>query len=263
MDEFKLDIGIHKNIAFSDYKRIKAVNNSYLSKFSQTPAHAKDYLENNSEVASASMVLGGAFHQATLEPYEFYEKYAIAPDDINLRTKAGKEEYAAFKELHKGKEIITAEVSVTASIMADTVRNHNIAKKFITGGDTELTIIWEINGILCKGRIDKKLDGIVVDLKSSRNAEAGAFRSSFFKYFYHQQGAFYCDGIKALTGEDCSFVVVVQESDSPYGTNVFEVKNDVLELGRQEYMKHLEEHKLSTELDFWPCYPEELNIISL
>lgn len=254
-----MDNGIYRNISFGDYRKIEAVNNSMLTKFSITPAHAKAAMETPCE--SASMLLGSVFHSLVLEPLDFADNYAIEPN-INKCTNAGKEELRAFIEANKGKTVISQAVFDTADLMAKKVLNHPIAKQFL-GGESELTIIWETNCIKCKGRIDQKIDGVIVDLKSTHNANPDSFKSSLYRYRYHQQAAFYLDGIKGLTGEDCSFVIIAQENDAPYGTSVFEIDSEVVNLGRQEYLSNLAEYQECITFDVWPCYPEILHKITL
>ena len=253
--------GIYKNLSFAEYLEIDAVSNSFLSKFSISAAHAKAYAEGEQKPSEA-MLLGSTFHSKVLEPFDFDEHYATEPV-VNKRTKAGKEELVTFVKNNQGKEIISPDTATLAGRMAQAVNAHSLAPKYLTGGETELTIVWECEGVLCKGRIDHKLDGIVTDLKSTRNASPIVFRSAVFNYLYHHQAAMYLDGIKVLTGEDCSFVFVAGEKTEPFGVSVHELGEDVIEIGREEYRQNIEQYKQCKAFENWPCYPETLNEIRL
>ena len=71
----------------------------------KTPAHFKYHMDNPEE-PTASLLFGIAVHMALLEPGKFLEQYIVAPN-VDRRTKAGKEEYAAFLESSDGMSIIS------------------------------------------------------------------------------------------------------------------------------------------------------------
>lgn len=252
--------GIYKNLTFAEYLAIDAVSNSYLSKFSISPAHAKAYADGHDP--TDAMILGTAYHTKVLQPEQFNELCAIEPE-VNRRTKAGKDELAKFAEDNEGKAIISVEDDALLDRMVEAINAHSLARDYLWGGEIELTIVWECEGVLCKGLIDNKQPGIITDLKSSRNASPAAFKSAIFKYAYHTQGAMYVDGMKALTGEDYSFVFVVGEKTEPFGVSVHELGQDVIEVGREEYRRNLATYKECKVFDNWPCYPETLHQIRL
>lgn len=252
--------GIYPNLTFAEYLEIDAVSNSFLSKFSISPAHAKAYEEGHDP--TDAMILGTAYHSKVLQPDEFDKLCAIEPE-VNHRTKAGKETLARFAKDNEGKAIISLEDHALLDKMVEAIDAHCLAREYLSGGELELTIVWECEGVLCKARIDHRLDGILADLKSSRNASPTAFKSAVFKYAYHTQGAMYVDGMKALTDEDYSFVFVVGEKTEPFGVSVHELGQDVIELAREEYRRNLATYKACKVFDNWPCYPETLNQIRL
>lgn len=254
-----MNIGLHHNLSFADYVKIDAVNNSLLGKFSISPAHALAYMQGGFS-GSEAMLLGSVFHSLTLEPFGFDSEYAILPE-VDRRTKAGKETAAAFEKENAGKIIITSAMLETANNMVDAAMNNSIAESFISDGEKELTAIWEIKDVICKGRIDNKQPNIIIDLKTSRNARPDNFKSTVYKYNYHQQAAFYLDGIEKITGEKCDFVFVVVENNPPYGVSVHKMSKDIIDLGREEYLKNLDTFMSCLAFDAWPCYPEELYTI--
>lgn len=256
-----MEPGIYKDVSFADYLEIEAVSNSYLSKFSISAAHAKAYADGERKESEA-MKLGTVYHTMVLEPAKFVDQYAIEPV-VNKRTNAGKDELAKFAEENAGKEIVSQDTVDLVAAMVESLTGNELALSYLTGGETELTIVWECEGVLFKGRIDHKQDGIITDLKSTRNANPAAFKSAIFNYMYHHQAAMYLDGIKALADEDCSFVFVAGEKTEPFGVSIHELGEDVIQLGREEYRRNLETYKSCKVFDNWPCYPETLNQIRL
>lgn len=260
MSDVILKPGIYPNLTFAEYLEIDAVSNSYLSKFGISAAHAEAYAEGHDP--TDPMILGTAYHSKVLQPEQFDELCAVEPE-VNRRTKAGKETIAKFAEDNEGKAIISLEDDALLDKMVEAIDAHSLAREYLSGGELELTIVWECEGVLCKGRIDNRLDGILADLKSSRNASPAAFKSAVFKYAYHTQGAMYVDGMKTLTGDDYSFVFVVGEKTEPFGVSVHELGQDVIGVAREEYLRNLETYKACKVFDNWPCYPETLNQIRL
>lgn len=88
------------------------------------------------------------------------------------------------------------------------------------GGHSEVTMIWDDGGVLCKIRHDRlSLDNrISLDVKTSkRSAEPDRFaRTGFVGMGYAFNAAFYRRGVRALCGVDCESVFLVQETEPPY-----------------------------------------------
>ena len=89
-----------------EYRSAPGVNKSTLWNLRKSPAHYKFYLDNPPEDTTA-MRIGRAVHAAILTPTAYKRDFVTLPAGIDRRTKAGKEEYAAFIEASAGKEILT------------------------------------------------------------------------------------------------------------------------------------------------------------
>lgn len=249
----KIEPGLF-SIPFDEYQSIEAINNSVLSSISAlSPAHARICTE-----PTAAFVVGGLFHTMVLEP-ENLDRYAASPN-FDKRTKAGKEAFAEFEEQNAGKEIVSESDWNTCFEMAKSVREHPIASGYLVGGRAEQSAIWEIEGQLCKGRIDY-LNHCIVDLKSTTNAHPDSFRRSIETYRYPQQLAFYHDGIESLLEMDCECVIIACEKTPPYAVTVFQFSRETLERGRADYQAALEKYMKCLITDSWPAYPAEVNYI--
>ncbi|MBW2645067.1 MAG: PD-(D/E)XK nuclease-like domain-containing protein, partial [Deltaproteobacteria bacterium] len=145
---------------------------------------------------TAIFAFGRAFHVYVLEPDTFEKAVAISPE-INRRTNQGKEDYRMFVEQNKDKTVITADEFNTIKGMKEKILLHPLASKLIEGGLSEQTVIWtdEETGLPCKARPDKipTVDGVVVDLKKTRDASPHGFQRSLIEgtglfYLYSRGG---------------------------------------------------------------------------
>ncbi len=100
-----------KTIGIEEYHAGPGVSKSDLDLIARSPAHYRAQKAAPRE-ATPAMIIGSAFHTATLEPEKFDLEFAVAPEGIDRRTKAGKEEWAAFEAASAGKTVLKAEVGV-------------------------------------------------------------------------------------------------------------------------------------------------------
>jgi len=62
---------------------------------------------------------------------------------------------------------------------------------------------------------------IIVDYKTAASANPRRFAKSVAEYGYHQQAAWYIDGLEQITGAaDAAFLFVVQQKDPPWLVSV-------------------------------------------
>ncbi len=256
-----LDPGFYLGFDDRKYHRLPYVSNSYLTKLDDCPAAAWVKEPEN----TPTLVRGRAFHCYTLEGQEeFNRKFAVLPLDCKRSTKAAKEGKAAFMSFHADKEIITADQYVNIKGMGDVVKMHPSAKIFLSAGMREVTIIFDYNwkdgySIRCKCRIDlipTNAHGVLADLKSTANAEEGAFLRSVATYGYAKQAAMYLYGINAVCkqyaakGEPSpfpnqfdTFALIATESSPPYRTEVYELDKEsegIIEWGGGEFYRLME-----------------------
>lgn len=250
--------GLYPDIPFKDYLAIPAVSNSYLSKMDKCPAAAKVEQEE-----TPSLILGRAVHKVVLEGSKaFLKEFAVAPD-LDKRTKAGKEEFAAFQSANEGKQILTKDEGDKVLVIGNAVFKHPFAKKLLAENVTEQTIIWEDRdtGLLCKGRPDCLPDEdkmVIVDLKTARGAGEKEFTRSVVSYGYAKGAAFYHDGYGAATGIYLSdFVLIAVEPEEPYRVEVYVLDDEFVGWGRQEYKRLLALEKRCRDEGKYPHYQNE------
>lgn len=250
--------GIYQNISHKDYHSwTEIVSNSYLGRLNRCPAYAKVKQED-----SPAMSFGRAFHCYVLDGVDAYvEQYAVA-DNVDTRTKAGKEWWKTFKENNPDKEIISLDDHEKIVKMRQSIEDHPLAWMLIKQGISEQTIIWqdEDTGLLCKCRPDRIPDGnkgVVLDLKTTRSADEYNFRRDVVNLGYAREAGFYLEGFAKITGakfQDLIFTFIAVEKDEPYRCEVYTLDSDFLDYGWREAKRLLWVEQECRVANFWPAY---------
>lgn len=247
------------NMPMSEYHNpAHGWSKSALDLVNKSMAHYLAAQEEPKEQTDA-MLLGSAFHAAILQPSLYKSEYVVMPK-IDRRTKAGKEEYQAFIESSTGKTCIAPEQSETVESMIKSVMGHPIASALFQNGEAEQSFFWidDATGLKCKCRPDfLRHDKLVVDLKTTSDASYNAFQRTIYSFRYHVQGAFFLDGIEAVTGEKHDdFILVAIETSAPFNVAVYLLDSESIAAGANKYRANL--HTVRTHeqtKNAWPGYP--------
>ena len=252
--------GIYE-IENEDYHNSEGLSRSALLTFKKSPLHYWSQYKRDdikSEEDTAALTLGNAVHCYILQPEKFNQYYHVV-DKPDCRTTKGKEEWANINATHGHKIILPAKVFNEVEKMGQAFKNHELANKFINGAQFEKSIFWKdhVTGILCKTRPDIWLPNIIADIKTTVDASERAFQRDMAKYGYHIQAAMVQDGIYHATDKWIeTFVFIAIEKDDPYAIGIYELDNDSIEKGREEYKKLLSDYQPYKENDvkIWPSY---------
>lgn len=145
--------------------------------------------------------------------------------------------------------------------MAAAIRQHPLAGPLLAPGSgvAERSLYWTdpATGVRCRVRPDwlKQLPGmtLAVDLKTTKDANPEAVSRAIRDYSYHQQDAFYTDGIwAALQPEDVRFIFVFQSKTAPYLVTVRELADQDRDIGRARNERALRIYADCTANDEWP-----------
>lgn len=238
---------------FGEYASIQAVHWSGLKHIRHSPMRYQHRLRNPIE-DNNRLALGRGAHTAVLEPDKLLTEYALFRGKI----RRGKE-WDAFKAQHAEDTILKIEEYERVLAIRDSVRKHPEAKKLLAEGTAEKTITWTDpdTGLPCKCRIDW-LCGAVVDLKSTSDVDAQKFAAVVARMLYHAQLAFYVDGVRAATGVELPAIFIAVEVDAPHDVAVFELGDDELQAGREEYQGLLRQVAICRQTKSWPGkYPDK------
>lgn len=253
-------------LKINDYHKHPAVSKSHLDFVAKSPLHYwARYLDPNRVIPppTPAMLLGTAVHSSVLEPDDYAKSFVIAPADINRRTNAGKEEWAAFEAAAKDKVVLTGEQAELVAHMTAAVRSHPAAKAVLgLPGLAERSYAWMDTATdeRCKCRpdwhsADKR---IVVDLKTTDDASPEAFARSIQKWRYHVQASWYLRGVG---GEQFLFLAV--EKSPPFCVAVYAATPAMISAGDRVADRDLTLLAECRAKNSWPGYAEEIVTLDL
>lgn len=254
------------------YHAHSAVSKSHLDLIARSPLHYWARYLDPDRVApepTPAMRLGTALHTYVLELSRWDEQIAVAPDDINRRTKEGREQWAAFEAAAKRKTVITADDAEQVQAMSRAVFRHPAAAMLLgLPGKAETTHMWTdaSTGLECKCRPDWLTDdgSIVVDLKTTKDASPRGFKQSVVNFAYHKQAAWYLEGLQQATGRrPDQFIFICVESTAPYACAVYAADAEMIERGHDQAMRDLAKLAVCRAADHWPSYSEQIETLSL
>lgn len=254
------------------YHAHSAVSKSHLDLIARSPLHYWARYLDPDRVApepTPAMRLGTALHTHVLELSKWDEQIAVAPGDINRRTKEGREQWAAFEAAAKRKTVITADDAAQVMAMGRAVLVHPAAAMLLgLPGKAETTHMWTdaSTGLDCKCRPDWLTDdgSIVVDLKTTKDASPRGFKQSVANYRYHVQAAWYLHGLEQATGRrPDQFIFICVESTAPYACAVYAADAEMIERGHDQAMRDLAKLAVCRAADHWPSYSEQIETLSL
>ena len=207
------------------------------------------------------MKLGTAFHAAVLEPERFESEYAAC--DFDRRAKNGKTSAANMESA--GIILLPREDFESVQRMRDAVLAHRTAAELLQSqGVAESSWFATVNGVECKCRPDKlSHDGIVVDLKSTVNANPREFGRTVFNFGYHLQACHYMSVLQTAEVRAKSFILVACEKDKPFGVSVHMLDDDAMELGYTQHSRLLDVYRHCLAVNDWPSYGDDIFITSL
>ena len=247
------------------YNEIDAVRRSDLLLLRKSPLHLLYAKSTDAalEPPTPAMAFGSAAHKLILEGLEaFKTEYAVAPM-VDKRTKAGKEEWAAFVAENDNKTVISQEDFEQICDMRKAVLEHPLAPALLSG-EHEKTYVWadDETGELCKIRLDCLTEfekrPTIVDYKTVSSSEDGVFERECRKYGYKIQAGMYTEGLFMATDfrVDAGFAFVTQEKTPPYAVRVYRVDPGFISQGNRQFHELLRYYHQCKKTDTWPGYSD-------
>lgn len=241
--------GIYDGMSNADYHASAALGSTSMKTLAlSTPAHYK--WQQDHPRHSDAFNTGTAVHELVLEG-EF--KTVVELEHDSYRTKAAQadrdEAYA------KGLTPMLPKDLVDVYAMRDSVMRNPYAVEAFTGHIAEQSFFWEESGQMFKVRPDARKPGQIVDLKTCLSASPNEFAKTAYNLGYFISAAMYIDGVKELTGEECTFTFVNVEKSDQFLTSVIALDDMALDYGRQMVDRAKRIHAECTETGNWPGYP--------
>lgn len=263
MVESDLNLPCKQFMSNDEYHRHPAVGSTSLKNILRSPAHYKYEIDHPQDPTPA-LVFGRACHESLLEPDLFSKRVVVKPKFEGEGSRAAREKW----HLENGhKTIVTEEQLEHIKGILRSVSKHKTARALLAGGHAEESYFDQCpdTGIVRKARPDFLRQGhIIVDVKTTTDAEPETFRKDIAKYKYHLSAAYYLDVISAVLGERFDqFIIIAVEKSPPYGVSVHLLDEGTVDAGRFLYKKALKILKECKDKNQWPAYPDEILSSSL
>jgi exodeoxyribonuclease VIII len=186
------------------------------------------------QAPTAAKMLGTAAHATILEPERVREVWMPAPDFGDLRTKAAREDRDAWRARNPSMICLSPDDAARVRGMAAAVAAHPAAREALSAASLrEVPVAWGVGGVAVKGLFDAAGPGIVLDLKTCRDAGEG-FQADAARRIYHAQLAHYRQGWARRCGVDPAkvrAVIIAVESEPPHDVVVWDLGEDALDVG--------------------------------
>ena len=248
-----------------EYREHPAISRSELFKIAESPEKFKYYREHPEE-PTPSLIFGQLFHAMALQPETVNDLFAVAPN-VDRRTKAGKEAFAEFESESQNKTVVTADMYLQATEMCEALSRDEFVSKLLKG-KKEKVFFWndDLTGEPCKCRTDCLTELgdnlIIVDLKSTENADTEAFMKSSIKYGYDFQSAMYSKGVEVNTSKKPLFVFIAIEKKPPYAINILQADELFLRRGYDLFREYIGIYHDCKQTDTWYGYLGKFNQIN-
>lgn len=278
-----------QKIEDADYHRLHYCSKHALDVIhDQSPMHL-DYQRKNPKPPTDAMKFGTALHTFILEPEQFAQRHVIIGQceavkkdktrcmNVGKKQSAGGQWLCGVHEADDSSEIqsaITEDQHLKIRAMHESILRCDAAREILNApGQNELVGIFDrmIQGdgwsheVKCK----MKIDGIresweaVFDIKTCESAAPGEFTKSIGNFGYHRQGAFYIDALERLGVKVKHFIIIAVEKEPPFGTAVYRLTSDSIELGRDQNERLMVTYAACERTGHWHGYEATFNDISV
>jgi len=207
--------------------------------------------------ASESMALGSMVHTMILEPDSFKDRYRFKPE-CDRRTKEGKAIYAEFLDsLPERCEIVSSDDFAKATECVQSLIAHDDLKQILKATwesrIVEKRIDFEIDGVDMRSKLDylSLRAGVILDIKTTKDASPDEFAKSILNYGYHRQAAIYREAVLKQHGVACRFMFAVVSTEQPHEVAIYEPSESVMDDGYTEVVYLLREFKARSESGNW------------
>lgn len=271
-----IGIGLHRDLPFADYAAIPAVNAGVVNKWGDvSPLHMHEALAGRIDAEdTTAKKFGRAVHCRLLEPDRFATDILVGTvcqsqfKDGSACKAPGKffDGHAWFCGRHKHDDctepadFVSIEEAERIEAMAARLHDHPALGLFKRKGWSELSGVYERNGVLCKFRSDRVPEDmdLIIDIKKVQLGKARIYdcETAIANYGFHVQAAMNVDGIKAHhpRGLEPRFVWVFIEDAHPFGVQVIVADEGTIQCGRDELDWVLADYKRCIQYGKFPDY---------
>lgn len=249
------------DLAAAEYHASPALGSSTVrALLSTTPKHALHKLQHAEQ--SEAMALGTAVHCSVLTPQLYSAEIAIAPE-CDRRTKDGKDTYAKFLDSVGNRTVVTLKQQQTVDKVWGAINSCHTAKALLDRCQQRELSLFHLDNCATKARLDAYSRGIVLDIKTTRDASRGGFERSISQYGYGIQAAHYRRVIEGVGLAFTDFIFIVVETEPPYGVAVYAMEDEVMDLYEPQVEQAISDWTLCQETQTFRAYPDEIQKVSV
>jgi hypothetical protein len=269
--------GLYHDKPYDDYRRWKALNATVLKHGGElSPKHMRQSVEDGTD--STSRKFGRAAHCRFLEPQAFKDRILIAgPCSKPLASGKRKGEPCGLSSTYRGDDgawycgkhrpdgaeepadyISQAEADALEE-MVSAVFAHPSVSLMRQHGGTEVSLVWDREGVPCKARLDKLIvdascPDTIIDLKkvAAYAIDKHSIESAIANYYYDVQAYWYTDGLRRVTGKDAHFIWLFVEDGPPFDVLPLRASKKWLETGRCRAEAAFAAYRHCLETGEWP-----------
>ena len=229
--------GLLRGVPMAGYLEINALSSSRLEWLAASPLYYRHMLTQPREETPA-LALGTALHMAALEPDLFATAYALEPDVAAIggaKPRATKEYKEAVDAIESsGRIVLKADTMETVLGMRDSILAHPHAAALLKRTpEREVSGIWKRGERLCRARFDMLGEGVIGDIKTTRNIKDFS-PWTITRLGYYRRAGWYADGARRLGRTVDHFMFIAVESSAPWDVGVFALDEDMLRIGMDE-----------------------------
>jgi hypothetical protein len=187
-----------------------------------------------------NLTFGSGTHAWFLIPEMFDSLVVEIPEEVLAKNGAkSTKAYREFADEHPSKMLLKEKEILQIKAMGRAAMNDpTIASLLTDDGITEQPIKWvdSITGLTCRCKTDRLLGRATVDLKtySGNPRDMWAVARHIESMGYHNQAAFYQDGVTEFTDEVRPFVFIFIGKEPPYPTATITLSQDWIDAGREK-----------------------------
>lgn len=139
--------------------------------------------------------------------------------------------------------------------MAAAVKDDPDAARLLDGeGANELAVTWSMGGVDLKCRVDRLIEGAVIEIKTTHDASPAAMARQIARLGYHGQLGCYLSGLDAIAQRNRRAIIIAVEKSLPYAVGTYALSAGALAQGRAMFLGALDKYAHCRAADRWPGY---------
>jgi hypothetical protein len=259
------DVGIHMELDEELYHSLPGLASTGIKKMLDAPAIYEQYLKDGDKPREAFDV-GSAAHAKILgvgAGVIAYPDEHLTPSG-NVSTKAATVAWAT-EQRAAGLTPVSPDQIARVDAMAEAVLGHTDARVILTGGDPEVSLIWDDpdTGARCRGRIDYvRNEGLLVDLKTAESPRPATWGGVSARLRYPEQRIHYGEGWRVLTGSAPRFLQVVVDKVPPHLVFVAEFDEPTQDKAAENVRWAIDAYAKAQASGEWPRLADGIHRIS-